>query len=288
MRVRSARALGVVVLASVLAGPSVTASPAPGTPPAPLAGPLARYRDAHQALAGGDYARAQSLFEGLPDGFVLADYAADYAAESLVRAGADPAAFERFHSLPERSPDAVVGPAAILAAGDAAFRLGRWPDAEREWRRLLAKAPTYPEAGRVLVRLAEARAAAGQPAEAALDLRRRWIEAPASGWGEAAREIMDDLARLHGLTIAPLTVEEGLTQAQRLADAGEATAAIRAFEPLLAQATEPGVRHRILVRLAPILGRSPRGPEAVPLLQAALAEPSTPVRPQLLAELGRL
>jgi soluble lytic murein transglycosylase len=288
MRVRSARALGVVVLASVLAGPSLAASPAPGIPAVPLTGSLARYRDAHLALTAGEYARAQSLFEGLPDGFVLVDYAAYYAAESLVRAGADQAAFERFRALPERFPDSVLGPAAILAAGDAALRLGRWPDAEREWRRFLAKAPTHPETGRVLVRLAEARAAAGQPAEAVLDLRRRWIEAPASGWGEAAREIMDDLARLYGLTIAPLTVEEGLTQAQRLADAGEASAAIRAFESLLAQATEPGVRHRILVRLAPILGRSPRGPEAVPLLQAALAEPPTPARPQLLAELGRL
>src|SRR5262249_38195602 len=131
MRVRSARALGVVVLASVLAGPSVTASPAPGTPAAPLAGPLARYRDAHQALAGGEYARAQSLFEGLPDGFVLADYAAYYAAESLVRLGADQAAFERFRSLPERFPDSVLAPAAILAASDAALRLRPWPAAER-------------------------------------------------------------------------------------------------------------------------------------------------------------
>ncbi|PYM62777.1 MAG: hypothetical protein DMD79_10285 [Candidatus Rokuibacteriota bacterium] len=99
---------------------------------------------------------------------------------------------------------------------------------------------------------------------------------------------MEDLARVHGLTIPPLTPDEALVQAQRLADGGEAAAAIRAFEVLLGSATEPAARHRILVRLAPILGRSPRGPEAVPLLQAALAEPPTTARPQLLAELGRL
>src|SRR5437870_871637 len=90
-----------------------------------------------------------------------------------------------------------------------------------------ARAPNHPEAGRVLVRLAEARAAQGQVAEALLDLRRRWIEAPASGWGEAARETMEDLGRVHGLTIPPLTPDEALVQAQRLADGGEAAAAIR-------------------------------------------------------------
>ena len=295
MRARPATILAVLIVVWGLGAlgravrPEADRPAEAAAPPPPVAIPssLLHYQDAHAALAGGEFARAAGLFDSFPEGFVLADYAAYYAAESRVRAGADPAAFERFRALPDRFPDSVLAPVAILAAGDCAFRLGRWGDAEREWRRLLARAPNHPEAGRVLVRLAEARAAQGQVAEALAELRRRVIEAPASNWGEAARETMEDLARAQGLTIPPFTAEEVLVQAQRLVEFGEATQAIRALEGLLPGA-ELSLRHRILVRLAPLLGRAARGSEAVPLLQAALAEPATASRPQLLYELGRL
>src|SRR5437867_8779303 len=156
---------------------------------------LARYVEAHAALAGGEFAQAQTGFEGLPPDFVLADYAAFYAAESRLRAGEEAVALERFRAFPDRFPTSVLVPQALLAATDTAFRLGRWPEAEREARRVLAQAPNHPEVGRILVRLAEARAAQGLVAEALGDLRRRWIEAPASPWGEAAREVIEDLGR---------------------------------------------------------------------------------------------
>jgi len=250
--------------------------------------PLARYGEAHVALAGGEFARAQALFEGLPRDFVLADYAVFFAAESLLRAGDEAVAFERFRAFPDRFPDSVLVPQTLIAATDTAFRLGRWPDAEREARRFLARAPNHPEAGRLLVRLAETRGAQGLLVEAMADLRRRWIEAAASPWGEAAREIMDDFARLSGVPVAPLSTEEQLTRAQRLAEASELTAAVRVLEELLALGPEPAVRHRALVRLAPALGRLGRGPEGVELLQAALGEPASAWRAPLLYELARL
>ena len=113
----------------------------------------------------------------------------------MLREGDEAQALARFRAFIERYPDSLLLPQAQLAAHDTAFRLGLWADAEREARRFLARAPAHPEAGRILVRLAEARAAQGQVAEAIADLRRRWIEAPASAWGEAARESMEDLAR---------------------------------------------------------------------------------------------
>src|SRR6059036_3053699 len=116
MIVRPARALGVLLLASVLAGTGLAAAPAPVAPRVPPTGALAVYREGHLSLAAGEFERAQALFEGLPEGFVLADYAAYYAAESLVRAGADAPALERFRALPDRFPDSVLAPAAILAA----------------------------------------------------------------------------------------------------------------------------------------------------------------------------
>jgi soluble lytic murein transglycosylase len=250
--------------------------------------PLQRYREAHVALAGGEYARARTILDELPHDFLLADYAAFFAAEALLREGDEAQAVARYRAFMERFPDSLLLPQAQLAAHDTVFRLGQWAEAEREARRFLARVPAHPEAGRILVRLAEARAAQGQVAEAIADLRRRWIEAPASAWGEAARESMDDLARRAGLPVAPLTVEEQFLQAQRLADAGEQSAAVRLLEGLLAQGPEPAVRHRALARLAPMLGRLARSDEAIARLDAALAEPATPSRAALMYELGRL
>jgi soluble lytic murein transglycosylase len=278
-------AVAAVVLAGVLvalaappAGPAVVVSPTP----------LQRYREAHVAMAGGEYERARALLVGLPPDFLLADYAAFFAAEATLRGGDEAIAVARFRGFAERFPDCVLAPQAVLAIADTVFRLGSWADAEREARRFLARWPAHPEGGRILVRLAEARAAQGQVAEAVADLRRRWLEAPASPWGEAAREVFEDLAAGAGLTVPSLTTEEQLQLAQRLADAGEQTAASRVLEGLLAQGPELAVRHRALARLAPMLGRLARSDEAIARLDAALAEPVTPWRPALLYELARL
>ncbi len=278
-------ALAAVVVAGVLvallappAGPAVVVSPSA----------LQRYREAHGALAGGEYARARTLLDDLPAEFLLADYAAFFAAEASLRAGDEMLAVARFRGFPDRFPESVLGPQAMLATADTLFRLGAWADAEREARRFLGRWPAHPEAGRILVRLAEARAAQGLVAEAIADLRRRWLEAPASAWGEAAREILEDLAGDAGLTVPPLTADEQLFLAQRLADAGEQTAAARALESLLGQGPELSVRHRALARLAPMLGRLARSDEAIARLDTALTEPVTPSRAALLYELGRL
>ncbi len=249
---------------------------------------LARYRDGHVALATGDLATARRLFGSVPADSLLGDHAAFFAAETRLREGDEAAAVDGLRGFVERFADSTLLPAALLALVDAEYRLGRWADAEHDGRRFLKAAPNHPEAGRVLVRLAEVHAAQGQVAEAIGELRRRWIEAPASTWGEAAREIADDLSARHGLPVAPLTAEERLLQAQRYAEASDFADAARDLEELLAQPTEPPLRHRALVQLAPVLGRLQRGAEGVPMLQAALAEPPTAWRPALLAELGRL
>jgi soluble lytic murein transglycosylase len=278
-------ALAAVVLAGALvavaappAGPAVVVSPSP----------LHRYREAHVAMAGGEYARARALLDGLPADFLLADYAAFFAAEATLRGGDEAIALARFRGFSERFPDSVLAPQAALATADTVFRQGSWAEAERQARRFLARWPAHPEAGRILVRLGEARAAQGQVAEAVADLRRRWLEAPASAWGEAAREILEDLAGDAGLPVPALTTEEQFLLAQRLADAGEQTAASRMLEGLLAQGPELAVRHRALARLAPMLGRLARSDEAIARLDAALTEPATPWRAALLYELARL
>src|SRR5215470_4063068 len=250
--------------------------------------PLQRYREAHVALAGGDYARARALFEEAPPGFLLADYMAFFAAETVLRAGDETLAVAKFRAFAERFPDSLLLSQAQLAILDTLFREGQWAEAEREARRFLTRYPAHPEAGRVLVRLAEARAGQGQVTEAIADLRRRWIEAPASSWGEAAHESLEDLARVNGLIVPPLTAEEQFLQAQRLADAGEQSASVRLLEGLLAEGPEPAVRHRALARLAPMLGRLARSDEAIARLDAALTEPVTPSHSALLYELGRL
>jgi soluble lytic murein transglycosylase len=278
-------ALAAVVVTGLLFAPGVVPA---GATVVVSPSPLQRYREAHVALAGGEYARARALLDELPPGFLLADHAAFFAAEAVLRGGEEAPAVTRFRTFIERFPDSLLLPQAHLAALDTLFRLGSWAEAEREARRFLLRMPAHPEAGRVLVRLAEARAAQGQVAEAIADLRRRWIEAPASSWGEAARESLEDLARAAGLVVPPLTVEEQLLQAQRLADAGEQSASARLLQDLLDQGPELAVRHRALARLAPLLGRLARSDEAIARLEAALTEPTTASRAALLYELARL
>jgi soluble lytic murein transglycosylase len=274
------------LLAAALLGSGLTPPAAAAVIVAP--GPLVRFREAQAALAGGEYARARLLLDGLPPGFLLADYAAYFSTEAALRAGDEAFALARFEGFAERFPDSVLVPTALLAAADTAFRLGRWADAERDARQFLARAPGHPETGRVLVRIAQARAAQGQVAEALVELRRRWVEAPATPWGEAAHELLESIAREYGLPVAPLTPEETLVQAERLAEAGEQSAAARVLEALLDGGPEPAVAHRALARLAPLLGRLARGAEALGRLEAALQEPPTGARPALLYELGRL
>ena len=134
-----------------LAGAAVVVTP----------GSIQRYRDAHVALAGGEYARARALLDELPPDFLLADYAAYFAAEAVLREGDEAQALARFRAFMERYPDSLLLPQAQLAAHDTVFRLGLWADAEREARRFLARVPAHPEAGRILVRLAEARGGPG-------------------------------------------------------------------------------------------------------------------------------
>jgi soluble lytic murein transglycosylase len=271
-----------LVVALVLAGASLAAA-------GPVDDPgLARYRQGHAALAAADFEAARAEFERVPAESLLADYAAFFAAESLLRAGDEAAALDRFRLFVERFPDSTLVPSAVLALADTTFRLGRWADAEREARRFLRLAPNHPEAARILVRLAEARGAQGLVAEAIADLRRRWVETPASAWGEVAREVAEDLAARYGVPVPPLSGDERLLQAQRYADASEFGGAARVLEELLAQGPETALRHRALVQLAPALGRLQRGAEGTVLLQAALAEPPTPWHAQLLYELARL
>src|SRR3990172_7356599 len=192
----------------VLAGPTGRAAATRD----PDAG-LDRYGQGHLALAGGDLAAARAQFESVPAESILDDYAAFFSAESLLRAGDETAALERFRAFLERFPDSTLAPQAVLALADAAFRLGRWADAEREARRFLKLAPSHPDAGRILVRLAAARGAPGLVAgggaggvvtEALGAPRRRGIEARASPWGEVAREVAEDLAKAHGVPFPPL------------------------------------------------------------------------------------
>ena len=272
-------ALAALVVAGLLV---VVLAPPAGTGVVVSPPPLERYREAHVALAGGEYARARTLLDELPSGFLLADYAAFFAAEATLRGGEETLALARFRAFVERYPDAVLLPPALLAIADTVFRQGSWAEAEREARRFLARFPGHPEAGRILVRLAESRAAQGQVAEAVADLRRRWLEAPASGWGEAAREVAEDLAKGAGLPVAPLGIEDQFLLAQRLGEAGEQSAAARVLEGILAEGPGPSVRHRALARLAPVLSRLARGQDVIGRIEVAVEEPPSDSRASLL------
>src|SRR5215471_13183957 len=128
MMLRGCSLLVAVVLTGLLVAPlGPAAEPAVVVSPTPLQ----RYREAHVALAGGDYAGARALFDEAPPGFLLADYAAFFAAEAALRAGDETLAVARFRAFIERYPDSLLLPAAQLAAFDTLFRLGQWADAER-------------------------------------------------------------------------------------------------------------------------------------------------------------
>jgi len=274
--------VGFLLGLGALAGPGGEAHPLRADPEA-----LVGYRTAHEALARGEFAAAAAGFAALDRDPLLEDYARFFLAETRLRAGDDAAALEGFLEFARRHPSSTLLPQALLAAGDLAFRLGRFAAAAEAYRRFLERAPHLPEAGRALVRLAVARARQGSAGEAIADLRRRWLETPTAEWGQVAREWMEALAREHGLALRPLTLEERMLLAQRLAEGGDTAEAVRLWEEARPELRDPTLRHRLLLRFAPALWRLGRAQEVVALLRSALREPRTAWAPQLRFELAR-
>ena len=209
----------LLALAVPLAGAAVVATP----------GPLQRYREAHVALAGGEYARARTLLDELPPGFLLADYAAYFAAEALLREGDEALALARFRAFIERFPDS------LLAAAGAARRPRHGLPAGALGRRR-ARGPAVPGACAGPPGGGPHPGPAGRGARGAGPGRRGHRRPPAPldrgarvgrGARRRARAWTTWRARA-GLPVAPLTVEEQFLQAQRLADAGEQSASVRA------------------------------------------------------------
>lgn len=274
--------VGLLLGLGSLSGPGGEASPLRADPDA-----LAGYRAAHETLARGEFEAAAAGFAALARDPLLEDYASFFATETRLRAGDEAAALEGFLEFPRRHPSSTLVPQALLAAGDLAFRLERFAEAAEAYRRFLERAPHLPGAGRALVRLAVALARQGSVGEAIADLRRRWIETPTTEWGQVAREWMEVLAGEHGLTLRPLTLEERLLLAQRLAEGGDAAGAVRLWEEARPELRDPALRHRLLLRFAPALWRLGRAQEVVARLRSALREPRTAWAPQLRYELAR-
>src|SRR5215467_3541756 len=107
MMLRGCSLLVAVVLTGLLVAPL---GPAAESAVVVSPTPLQRYREAHVALAGGEYARARALFEELPAEFLLADYAAYFDAESMLRAGDETLAVARFRAFAERFPESLLLP----------------------------------------------------------------------------------------------------------------------------------------------------------------------------------
>src|SRR5574342_949047 len=111
-------ALAAVIVTGLLVAP---VAPPAGAAVVVSPSPLQRYREAHVALAGGEYARARAILDELPPGFLLADYAAFFAAEATLRAGDETLAVARFRAFIERFPDSLLLPQAHLAVLDTAY-----------------------------------------------------------------------------------------------------------------------------------------------------------------------
>ena len=252
-------------------------------------GSLQRYREAHVALAGGEYARARTLLDELPPEFLLADYAAFFAAEAVLRGGDETLAVTRFRAFIERFPDSLLWPQAQLAI--ARHRLPAGPVGGGR-----ARGPALPGA--------RAGPPGGGPGPGPAG---RGARRPGTG-GRGDRRPPAPLDRGAGVRVGRGGAgEPGGPGARRRALRGAArpsrssssrpsvwrTRASRARRSGSSRASWPrgrscAVRHRALARLAPMLGRLARSDEAIARLDAALTEPVTPSRAALLYELGRL
>ncbi len=251
-------------------------------------GSLQRYREAHVALAGGEYARARALLDELPPEFLLADTRPS-SRRRRCSAGAtsrSPSRATARSPSASRTPSSGRRPSSRRSTPRSGWACGRTPSARPggSWR---ARRPIRRRGG----------SWSGWPRRG--PPRGRWPRpSPTSGAAGSRRRRPPGARRRGrawrtwrsgaGLSVAPLTIEEQFLQAQRLADAGEQSASVRLLESLLAQGPELPVRHRALARMAPMLGRLARSDEAIARLDAALTEPVTPSRAALLYELGRL
>ena len=279
-------ALAVVVGTGLLVG---VLAPRAGAGVVVSPSSLQRYREAHAALAGGEYARARTLLDELPPEFLLADYAAFFAAEAVLRGGDEPLA----SPASARSPSASRTPSSgRRPARDARHRLPAGPVGRRR-----ARGPALPgaragppgggagpgPAGRGAGRPGAGGGGDRRP-PAAVD-RGAGVRLGRGGPGESARTWRRGAGLVRAApddrgAVPPGPAPRGRGRAER-----GRPACSRASWP---RARSSPVRHRALARLAPMLGRLARSDEAIARLDAALTEPVTPSRAALLYELGRL
>ncbi len=247
----------LVFLAWVLAAADVAlASPPRLSPEAAQA-----YREAHQALARGDYAQAQTGFRNLlgitP---LLRDYVQYYFAESLLRGGAVVEARQEFQVILDQHAGSRWVPTALLKVAE----LSAPKEAEGFYRRYLERFPE--EVPRVRLKLGEAIEAQGRLAEAAQLARQLWLEHPAAPEAERAKEQWDRLVA-KGVVLSPLTLEEQLARARRLEAAAQWAAAVRTYEELTrGRASSPELLHR----LGLALGQLRRWEEGILRIRQAL------------------
>lgn len=280
-----------MVASALLAGVilSVAGAASPAAPPLGLAkGEAARFAAAIEALRGGDWSEAARGFGAVArPRSLLADYAQFFLAEALARRGDLAAARRAAEALPERYPDSVLAPLALLSASVWAAQQDDEPGAEALLRRFLAGFPARPEAPAALYLLGLSFEAQGKNLEASRAFRELWLAAPASPYGEAAGDRLERL-EAEGATLPSPTPAELMERAERLLAGGQRAAARDQAAAVLADMPDPELTLRGLRVLASAWRRGSRYDVVEQAADKALKEIAEARRPALLLEWARV
>ncbi|PYM06463.1 MAG: hypothetical protein DMD82_08645 [Candidatus Rokuibacteriota bacterium] len=247
-----------------------------------------RYAAAVEALRRGDaepvlreFARADAAQS------LVGDYTRYLHAEALLGRGDLAGARSVAESLAEEFPRRRIGRSALLLAAYAAARAGDEGRNEALLRRFLAGHGDAPEMPIALYLLGASFEARGQRENAALTYRELTLLAPASDYADGAGDRLRELGRA-GFTLAPLSLEDRLTRAERLLVGGMPEAARDEAAAVAPDATDRNVAVRALGVVASALERMRRYEAAAGVIEQALARAPDDGKAALRLELGRM
>jgi soluble lytic murein transglycosylase len=247
-----------------------------------------RFQDALAAFRTGDWKEATEGFRsvGARSG-LLADYARFFLAESLSRVGDLSGARQVAESVVSRQSGSHLVSHALLLAAALAARHEDEPAVLAILRRFLSDFGHRPEAPRVRYVLGLTLESQGRGKEAAGVFRELWLTAPASAYGSAAGDHLEQLGQT-GIKLPPPGATERLDRAERLLATGMAADARDEAEALLAEGQDAATTLRALRVVAEAWRRLGQYGRAVRALDRALARVPAERSPGLLLEMARL
>jgi len=178
---------------------------------------------------------------------LVADYAALYQAEALLKLKKYPEAAGKAASLPKGYPTSLLIRRAEKLYADIQFEAGDYTAALKAYQGFVEKYPSGSDSVEALFQSARCREETGDRSGSAVIYRNIWLNNPTAAQSQLSRERLKELEKT-GIKSAAYTPEELLRRASALAAQNQYSSALQALRSIPAEGLTPAVAARIELR----------------------------------------